>query len=166
MQLASAIIGKPVPDQPDQYYVRKADQDPVYIVKLDAGKLSVRFDEWIEPNLLNLNTMDLKKVEIKDYTVTVEPVKSSNQVVLAPVQTLKGEFTLDAPSGDQPWKLVQELGFDAAKKKMVPRPMAADEELNVTNLDALKIGAGRPEDRRCRAEARRGARRPAGPQAR
>ena len=69
-QLASAIIGKPVPDQTDLYYVRIADKDPVYIVKLDAGKLSVRFEDWIEPNLLNLNTMDLKKVEIKDYSVT------------------------------------------------------------------------------------------------
>ena len=45
---------------------------------------------------------------------------------------------MDAPAGDQPWKLAQELAFDAAKKSMVPRPMAADEELNVTNLDALK----------------------------
>ena len=60
-QLAAAIIGKPVPDQSDLYYVRFADKDPVYIVKLDAGKLSVRFDEWIEPNLLNLNTMDLEE---------------------------------------------------------------------------------------------------------
>ena len=70
-QLASAIIGKPLADQPDLYYVRIAKdevlQDPVYIVKLDAGKLSVRFEDWIEPNLLNLNSMDLKKVEIKDY---------------------------------------------------------------------------------------------------
>jgi len=50
----------------------------------------------------------------------------------------KGEFVLDAPAGDQPWKLVQDLTFDPAKKIMIPRPMAADEELNITNLDALK----------------------------
>ena len=74
-QLASAIIGKPVPDQTDLYYIRFADKDPVYIVKLDAGKLSVRFEEWIEPNLLNLNTMDLKKIEIKDYSVTPMAVR-------------------------------------------------------------------------------------------
>ncbi|MGO9110737.1 MAG: hypothetical protein ACLP9L_16065 [Thermoguttaceae bacterium] len=136
-QLAAAIVGKAVPDQSDLYYVRFADKDPVYIVKLDAGKLSVQFDEWIEPNLLNLNTMDLKKVEIKDYSVTpMQDPENSNAIMLASAP--KGEFTLDAPSGDQPWKLVQELDFDPAKKKMTPRPMAADEELNVTNLDALK----------------------------
>ncbi len=137
-ELASAIIGKPVPDQPEQYYVRKANQDTVYIVKLDAGKLSVQFDEWIEPNLLNLNTLDLKKVEIKDYSVNVEPVKVDNHVELERVPTFKGEFTLVAPSGDQPWKLEQEVGFDAATDKRIPRPLAADEELNVTNLDELK----------------------------
>ena len=43
-QLASAIIGKPLADQSDQCYIRIAGKDPVYIVKLDTGKLSVRFD--------------------------------------------------------------------------------------------------------------------------
>ncbi len=136
-QLAAVIIGKPVPDQSDLYYVRLADKDPVYIVKLDADKLSLRFDEWIEPNLLNLNTMDLKKVEIKDYSVTpMQDPDNPNAIVLASAP--KGEFNLEAPAGDQPWKLVQELDFNAAKKSMAPRPLAADEELNVTNLDALK----------------------------
>lgn len=138
-QLASVVIGKPVPEQTDLYYVRKADKDPVYIVKLDASKLSVKFEDWIEPNLLNLNTMDLKKVEIKDYafTITAVPVsKNSNQMELAPVKTFKGEFALDAPSGDQPWKLVQDMAFDG--EKIIPRPLAADEEVNTANLDALK----------------------------
>ena len=134
-QLASAIIGKPVSDQTDQCYIRIADKEPVYIVKLDTGKLSVRFEDWIEPNLLKLNTMDLKKVEIKDYSLT-PMANNSGQLVLASSQ--KGEFVLDTPAGDQPWKLVQDLTFDPAKKSMIPRPMAADEELNVTNLDALK----------------------------
>ena len=50
----------------------------------------------------------------------------------------QGRVRLRCASGDQPWKLVRESDFDAAKKSMVPRAMAADEELNVTNLDALK----------------------------
>ncbi len=95
----------------------------------------MRFEDWIEPNLLKLNTMDLKKVEIKDYSLT-PMANNSGQLVLASSQ--KGEFVLDTPAGDQPWKLVQDLAFDPAKKIMIPRPMAADEELNVTNLDALK----------------------------
>ena len=84
-QLASAIIGKPVPDQSDQCYVRIADKDPVYIVKLDTGKLSVRFEDWIEPNLLNLNTMDLKKVEIKDYSVAPMADQTTARSMLANV---------------------------------------------------------------------------------
>ncbi len=36
-QLASAIIGKQVSDQTDQCYIRIADKEPVYIVKLDTG---------------------------------------------------------------------------------------------------------------------------------
>lgn len=139
-QLASAIIGKPLADQPDLYYVRIAKdevlQDPVYIVKLDAGKLSVRFEDWIEPNLLNLNSMDLKKVEIKDYSVGPKLDPQDGQMYLA--RSPKGEFVLDAPAGEQPWKLIDAKAFDPAKKEMVSRPLAADEELNAANLDALK----------------------------
>ena len=101
-ELASAIIGKPLPDQSDLCYVRKTGEEPVYVVKLDTGKLSVRFEDWIERNLLNINTMDLKKVEIKDYSIT-PMMGSKGQIVVAPDE--RGEFVLDAPSGDQPWKL-------------------------------------------------------------
>ena len=113
------------------------DKDPVYIVKLDAGKLSVRFEDWIEPNLLGLNTMDLKKVEIKDYSVTpmVDPA-GRTQIVLA--RRPRASSSWMRLRGTSPGNSSQDLDFDAAKKSMVPRPMAADEELNVANLDALK----------------------------
>ena len=133
--LAAAIIGKAVPEQTDQFYVRIADKEPVYVVKLDASKLSVQFADWIEPNLLNLNSMDLKKVDIKDYSVS-PMAGGSGQIVLA--KSDKGQFVLDAPSGSDPWKLGQELDYNSKKKTMEPRLLAADEELNTTNLDALK----------------------------
>ena len=113
-QLASAIIGKPVPDQSDQCYIRVADKDPVYIVKLDAGKLSVRFEDWIEPNLLSLNTMDLKKIEIKDYSVAPMASRTARSCWRS---SRKGEFVLDAPAGGQPWKLVQDLAFTIRSRR-------------------------------------------------
>ncbi len=136
--LADAIIGKAVPEQPEQYYVRIAGKEPVYIVKLDASTLSVHFEDWIEKNLLNLSSMDLKKVGIKDYTFTFAPMRENNQIVVAPVLNSKGDYSLDLASGDQPWKLTQAMTFDPAKEKMTPCPMAATEELNTANLDALK----------------------------
>ena len=77
--------------------------------------------------------MDLKQVEIKDYSVTPMMDPQAGGLVLVP--EFKGEFVLDAPAGDQPWKLAKERAFDEAKRGMVIRPLAADEEVNATNLD-------------------------------
>lgn len=133
-ELASAIIGKPVPDQSDQCYVREVGKEPVYIVQLDPSKLSVKFADWIEPNLLNINTMDLKQVHINDYSIETV-VDKANRAYKMPVP--HGEYRLDVASGDQPWKLVEDIGFDEKMDK-VPRKLAADEELNTQSLDAMK----------------------------
>ncbi len=135
-ELAAAIIGKPVPEQSDQCYVRIAGKEPVYVVQLDPSKLSVKFADWIEPNLLNLNSMDLKQVRIDDYTIEEMVDPRSSEVVLG--RSPNGEYLLDLPSGDQPWKLADERQLDRKSHKMVPQKLAADEELNTTNLDALK----------------------------
>jgi hypothetical protein len=135
-ELAAAIIGKAVPEQSNQCYVRKAGKEPVYIVQLDPSKLSVKFADWIEPNLLSLNSMDLKQVRINNYSIEQMLDPRNHEPVLG--RSPNGEFALDLPSGDQPWKLVDEQEYDRTSHKMVPRKLAADEELNTANLDALK----------------------------
>ena len=67
--LASLIVGKPVGEQGNQRYVRYPDKDAVYIVDIDASKVSTKFEDWIERNLLGMNTMDLKQVHIQDYSI-------------------------------------------------------------------------------------------------
>ncbi len=134
-ELASAIIGKLVPDQTDQCYVREEGKEPVYVVQLDPSKLSVKFADWIEPNLLNINTMDLKQVHINDYSI--ERVEDPDTHQTFKMRVPHGEYRLDAPSGDQPWKLVEDFGVNEKLDK-VPRKLAADEELNTQSLDALK----------------------------
>ena len=138
-ELAAAIIGKPVEsEQGNQCYLREAGKgkDLVYIVALDPSKVSVKFPEWIEPNLLNLNTMDLKQIHINDYSIEHVVDPRTNQRFLAPVPS--GEYKLDLPSGEQPWKLAEDLGFDMKTGKTVPRKLAADEELNTTVLEDMK----------------------------
>ncbi|MEO1526455.1 MAG: hypothetical protein AAFX06_13540, partial [Planctomycetota bacterium] len=70
-ELASLIIGDQVRDTENQIYVRKPGQDLVYAVQLDDAPLSTKFVDWIEEDLLQLSSIDLEEVEIKDYSVSV-----------------------------------------------------------------------------------------------
>ncbi len=137
-ELAAAIIGKPIEsEQGNQCYLREAGKgkDLVYIVDLDPNKVSVKFADWIEPNLLNLNTMDLKQIHINNYEIE-EGIDRTGHPAIAKIPN--GEFRLDLPSGEQPWKLVQDLEIDPKAEKIVEKKLAADEELNTTALEDMK----------------------------
>jgi hypothetical protein len=128
--LLSIIVGKQVGDQANLHYVRKTGQDPVYVVEVDTSKLSTKFEDWIEKNLLKMNTMDLKQVEIHDYTFNI--------VGDQPDAKDKGLLTLDYNgSGDPHWKLSEDVAFDP-QGKAVNRKLADDEELDTKKLDDLK----------------------------
>ena len=60
--IADMIIGKEVKDADGQHYVRNSDQDAVYVVEIDPENLSTRFEDWIEDDLLELNPLDVRKV--------------------------------------------------------------------------------------------------------
>jgi hypothetical protein len=127
--LASAVIGKQVPDQTDQHYIRVAGKDQVCTVALDTSKFSTHFEDWIERNLLNLNSMDLKQVEIKDYSIDLV----GNRALIKN----NGQMTLDyGSSGDTSWKLTTDLEYK--NKAFKPRAMLPDEEVDSAKLNELK----------------------------
>ena len=66
--LVDMIIGKPVKDADGQRYVRRSNQNVVYIVELDPASLSTTFDDWIEDDLLKLNPFDIRKLFVNDYS--------------------------------------------------------------------------------------------------
>ena len=72
--LADLIIGKPVKDAEGQRYVREAGRDMVYVIEIDPTKLSTNFEDWIEKDLLKLNSWDLQQAQIKDYSAEMHVV--------------------------------------------------------------------------------------------
>ncbi len=68
-ELAKLIIGKRVKGTEDQYFVRKPGEPPVYVVKIDPAKFPTEFEKWIERNLLKINTLDVDRVTLKDYSI-------------------------------------------------------------------------------------------------
>jgi len=139
--LADMIIGKPVKDAEGQYYVRNADQDVVYVVSLDPEKLSTKFEDWIEDDLLKLNPRDIRRVSIKDYSaemrlVLVPPAGFARQVSW----DSRGEFDLRYDDAETQWIAERLQKFDPEKKELVEFQLAENEELAEDALNELKAG--------------------------
>ena len=129
--LVEMVVGKEVPGKSELRYVRKVGHDEVYTIKVALDRLPTKFDEWIEKNLLKMDTFDFKQVEIQDYSVDVlqSRLKQRGLISLA-----------YEDAGDVKWKILEDKalkGGSAADLKL-----ADDEEVNVTKLDELKRSLG------------------------
>jgi hypothetical protein len=140
----SLIIGKEVAERPGQRYVRVADQDAVFVVDLAADTFSANFGDWIEKNLLNISTSEIKSVAMADYTFDIkqEKVVRGGQlyVRLRPDVVRRGLFRVepdDSAKPDEPrWKLAENKVDQ--KGSWTDAAVAPDEELNASKLDDMK----------------------------
>lgn len=126
-ELVRLIIGKEVEDQAGLRYVRLIGQDPVYTVKASTSKLSTKFEDWIEDDLLKLSSWDIRKVDIDDYSVDI----------LQGFITPRGQISLDYnDTGDPRWKLAVDRVY--GKEGWVDKGLGENEELNTDTLNDLK----------------------------
>lgn len=126
-RLAAVIIGKTVRGDEEQRYVRIPGQDVVYVVRIDPSQLSTRFQDWIEQDLLQLTSWDIEDVTVMNYSVERDLTRAA----------LIRDFDFTARFEDNEWKLVELIRHRDGKPTIVAE-LAADEELNKENLDALK----------------------------
>ncbi|MCC9655428.1 DUF4340 domain-containing protein [Rhodopirellula halodulae] len=128
--LASLIVGNPVKNEEGKIYVRKPGQDPVYVVKMDDSVLSTKFQDWIEEDLLQMSSIDIKEAVIKDYSASI----SGRNVALERNYTAK--FTMEGTD----WMLDELLEYNPdnamAEPKLVEKP--ADKDLNSDKLNDMK----------------------------
>jgi hypothetical protein len=68
--LADYIFGKEVKDRTDHRYVRVPDQKQTYAVKVQPD-ISVKFEDWVETDLLQLASVPIRKVAIDRYSVDI-----------------------------------------------------------------------------------------------
>ena len=135
-ELLALVIGKEVHDRPGLRYVRKVGDSPIYVVDAKTDKLSTKFENWIERNLLQINTFDMKQLQIRDYAI-----KEMNDS-LAIVQ--HGAMQIDYNDTATPkWKLTDDEKFVPDQQHpetyaWAPAKMADNEELNTAKLDELK----------------------------
>ena len=66
--LADFVIGKPAQGKPGYRHMRVPAHRRIYSVKTDA-RVSSRFEDWIETDLLKLDTGDIRKITINSYSI-------------------------------------------------------------------------------------------------
>ncbi|HEY1598727.1 MAG TPA: DUF4340 domain-containing protein [Pirellulales bacterium] len=127
-KLAQFIIGKKDPDRPELHFVRVPGQDRVYKAVVKTEKLSTKFQNWIEEDLLKLNAFDIKEVVIDDHSVD-----ELNQAIVQ-----RGMAVVDYDNKDSKWKLVDMKTIDPATREWKEVTVPEDEELDTQKLNDLK----------------------------
>lgn len=148
---ARLIVGKKAGE--NQYYVRRSKESRVYTVAVEGDKLSTKFSDWIEADLLELNPYDVRELVLTDSVVLKrkEKIKPRRGGIAIPLDALTKElptgelfalsrlaerdksvltFTLEGGK----WKLTEMLLGNDKK----PGSLTADEEPNQKALDDLK----------------------------
>ncbi|TWU47688.1 DUF4340 domain-containing protein [Rubripirellula reticaptiva] len=128
--LASLIIGDSLKDDPTKRFVRIPNQDPVYVVKFDESPLTTNFRDWIEDDLLQLSSIDIDSLEMKDYTATLGQGGIS----------LSRKYTAEIAVEGAQYSLTNLLEFDPRDPRVEPKNVEAPEgqSLNKTKLNELK----------------------------
>jgi hypothetical protein len=139
--LVDLIVGKAVKGAEGQRYVREAGRSLVYAVEFDRSKLSTSFEDWIEKDLLKLNSFDLQQVDIKDYSAELVQVMTQNGPGIGIDMNDRSELVLAYNEADAKWTPVKLRSFDKTKGERgdyVDFALADDEELNDKTLNDLK----------------------------
>jgi hypothetical protein len=139
--LVDLIIGKAVKGAEGQRYVREAGRDIVYVIEIDRSKLSTNFEDWIEKDLLKLNSWDLQQVDIKDYSAALVEVMTPEGPGIGIDRDSRARMTLGYNDSDSKWQAEELQSFDTTKGEQgeyVDFTLGEDEELNTESLNGLK----------------------------
>lgn len=139
-ELVNLIVGKSArPEGSDDRmagaplrFVRKVGQDQVYVVEISLDAVTTKFADWIEQDLLKLNSFDVAKLDLHDYSILPERVGNSLRMAYIP----RMDTVVNWNATKNEWELQQMLQYQ--KGKGSPAELAEDEELNKTKLDGVK----------------------------
>lgn len=135
--LVDFIIGKQVPDEPNEYFVRKVDEDSVYRTKLNVD-LSSNFSDWIEPDLLKVERDRLVEIIVNKYSID----EGKRRIVNRELSTLTRKNSTAA------WELE---GLNKETEKL----NTSDVNQMINTLDDLKIQGIRPKPAGIAAELKK-----------
>jgi hypothetical protein len=119
-------------------FVRRAGQDPVYLIDIDTTKFTTKFDDWIEKDLLKLSPWDVRRLTIDDSTATFD-VNPQTGLEVSQDRVAKIELSYD--DKEATWSLAKLIEYSKGNKPE-ERALTDDEQLASANLNDLRNGLG------------------------
>ncbi|MDR2116635.1 MAG: DUF4340 domain-containing protein, partial [Planctomycetaceae bacterium] len=129
------------PSEPTKLrYVRVAGQVPVYVVEIDPSRFATNFDQWIEKNLLDISSFDIKEIFVDEYSYKIELEMTQLGAREVIIPTFIGDITLgydSSAAGPEKWTLKKWMGFRGRQHEYYERKIKPEEELNMEILDGM-----------------------------
>jgi len=149
--LVNLIVGKEVARRQSQEmmaeggtnlrYVRVADQAPVYVVNVDPSQFSTSFDQWIEKNLLDISTFDIKEFFVDEYSFAIELSLTNRGLQQMVEADFVGDITLaydGSAVGADKWSLLRWMAFSGQSfEHYNERQLEPGQELDTDTLDSM-----------------------------
>ena len=132
-------------DEASLRYVRIANQSPVYVIDIDPSQFTTNFDQWIEKNLLDTSTFDIKEIFVDEYSFSVELAMTNFGMrevrKLSPVGDMTFGYDGAAVGADK-WSLVKWLAFEEQNRNYKEKQLESDKELNTDTLNSMVSALG------------------------
>jgi len=130
---ADFIVGNSPENKDDYHYVRRADDNNVFLVKMNPDTWSTKFGDWIEKDLLKMDTFSIKQLALRDYSLEFADAGGGR---MAMGLNQRGDAIIDFDDAKSEWKLFKYTGVDD-QDKPVEKPLTDSEELNPAPLNDL-----------------------------
>ena len=142
---AELIIGKQVKNKRAQRVVRRPGQNLAYVVNIDPKKLSSKFSDWIEGNLLGIKSNDVQRLSFLDYSCVLTQQQEVVEGQAAMVERFSkfvqhAELVVDWNLESYEWELNKYNEFKDSQP--VPAQLGFDQALDNKKLDNFRAALG------------------------
>jgi len=127
-------------DETSLRYVRVGNQAPVYVVSIDPSQFTTNFDQWIEKNLLDISTFDIKEFFVDQYSIAAELTLTNfgMREVRKPLSVGNVTLKYDASAvAAEKWSLTRWMVSEKQNFDYKERQLETDKELNTETLDTM-----------------------------
>ncbi|MCJ8329432.1 MAG: DUF4340 domain-containing protein [Lentisphaeria bacterium] len=140
--LVSYIFGKDVEGKPGFKYVRIPGKNRTYATKVSLD-FSTKFSDWVETNILEISSSDIKRLHYRNYSITDGKIKEDKDIKLSIIsdkwqvgKAPEGK-ELDTSKVDDVTSALSSLKISGVRKK--PAGLAKELKVSGSGIDRMDI---------------------------